>query len=97
QLFNLHSIIHRLVEKLIRRHPHVFPQGTLLSVRDPALTPEEAQINANWDAIKQQEKAGKSSAPERLLDDVPVTLPALSRAVKLQKKAGAVGFDWENI
>lgn len=97
QVFNLHSIIHRLVEKLIRRHPHVFPDGTLHSERDPGITPEDAQINANWDAIKQQEKAGKPRAPERLLDDVPVTLPALSRAVKLQKKAGAVGFDWDNI
>lgn len=97
QLFDLHSIIHRLVEKLIRRHPHVFPEGTLHSERDPALSPQEAQINANWDAIKQQEKAAKPAAPLRLLDDVPVTLPAMSRAVKLQKKAGSVGFDWEDI
>ena len=97
QLFTLHSIIHRLVEKLIRRHPHVFPAGTLHSERDPAITAEEAQVNANWDAIKQQEKAAKPAAPLRLLDDVPVTLPAMSRAVKLQKKAGSVGFDWEDI
>lgn len=97
QLFNVGSIIHRLVEKLIRRHPHVFPQGTLHSERDPAITPEEAEINANWDAIKQQEKALKPQQPKRLLDDVPATMPALTRSVKLQKKAGKVGFDWENI
>ncbi|WP_430459600.1 nucleoside triphosphate pyrophosphohydrolase [Thalassolituus sp. LLYu03] len=97
QLFNVGSIIHRLVEKLIRRHPHVFPQGTLHSERDPSITPQEAEINANWDAIKQQEKALKPARPKRLLDDVPPTMPAMTRAVKLQKKAGKVGFDWENI
>lgn len=98
QRFNLHSIIHRLVEKLIRRHPHVFPDGTLHSERDPAVTPQEAEINANWDVIKQQEKALKpQSRTESVLADVPVTLPAMSRAVKLQKKASGVGFDWSDI
>lgn len=97
QLFNMDSIIHRLVEKLIRRHPHVFPHGTLTSERDPAIRPEDAQINANWDAIKQQEKALKPQQPTRLLDEVPVSMPALTRAVKLQKKAGKVGFDWNNV
>ena len=97
RLFNLHSIIHRLVEKLIRRHPHVFIDGTLHSERDPAITPAEAEINANWEVIKQQEKALKPAREKRLLDDVPATMPAMTRAVKLQKTAGKVGFDWENI
>ncbi len=100
RLFNLNSIIHRLVEKLIRRHPHVFPQGTLHSERDPSVSPEEAEINANWDRIKQQEKALKPAAQnttDGLLADVPVTLPALNRAVKLQKKASRVGFDWPDV
>ncbi|MCB2386135.1 nucleoside triphosphate pyrophosphohydrolase [Thalassolituus alkanivorans] len=100
QLFNLNSIIHRLVEKLIRRHPHVFPQGTLHSERDPSVSPQEAEINANWDLIKQQEKALKPVAqnmPSGLLADVPATLPALNRAVKLQKKASKVGFDWPDV
>lgn len=100
RLFNLNSIIHRLVEKLIRRHPHVFPQGTLHSERDPSINPEEAEINASWDRIKQQEKALQPTAKhstEGLLADVPVTLPALNRAVKLQKKAAKVGFDWPDV
>jgi len=99
QLFNLHSIIHRLAEKLIRRHPHVFPAGTLTSERDPAISPEVAEINANWEVIKQQEKALKPQKEKgsSVLDDVPVTMPALTRAIKLQKKASQVGFDWPDI
>ncbi|WP_221799060.1 nucleoside triphosphate pyrophosphohydrolase [Oceanobacter mangrovi] len=100
--FDLASIIDRLVQKLIRRHPHVFPQGTLASERDPSISPQEAEINANWDLIKQQEKsdklarAGGNLLPERLLDSVPATMPGLTRAVKLQKRASSVGFDWND-
>ncbi|WP_320820811.1 nucleoside triphosphate pyrophosphohydrolase [Thalassolituus sp.] len=95
--FDLSSIIHRLVEKLIRRHPHVFPDGTLTSQRDPSIRPQESEVNIRWDEIKAAEKAAKPAKIERLLDDVPVTLPALSRAFKLQKKASSVGFDWPDI
>ncbi|MBL34562.1 MAG: nucleoside triphosphate pyrophosphohydrolase [Oceanospirillaceae bacterium] len=99
RLFDLHSIIHRLVEKLIRRHPHVFPEGTLTSQRDPSVTPEEAEINANWEVIKQAEKAAKPATEKSVsvVDDVPVTMPALTRSVKLQKKASGVGFDWPDV
>lgn len=91
QLFNTESIIDKLVKKLIRRHPHVFPEGTLNSERTPENTLTEEQIKASWEAIKQQEK---SAAPKRLLDQVPHAFPALTRALKLQKKASKVGFDW---
>jgi len=104
--FDFSSIIDRLVRKLIRRHPHVFPDGTLASERDPAVTPAEAEIGANWEAIKAEEKAEKRARAlaagqqvreaERLLDSVPATMPALTRAVKLQKKASTVGFDWND-
>src|SRR5690606_14614211 len=49
-----------------------------------------------WEAIKAQERAERAALPEQLslLDDVPTALPALSRAVKLQKRAAQVGFDW---
>jgi len=97
RLFNVESIIHRLVEKLIRRHPHVFPEGTLHSERDPGISPQEAEINANWDAIKQQEKQGKPEAEKGLLADIPANMPALTHAVKIQKKVSKVGFDWDNI
>jgi len=96
--FNLHSIIDRLVAKLIRRHPHVFPAGTINSERIPGEEPDEAWINQRWEEIKQEEKAASqgASAPEeaRLLDQVPETFPAITRAYKLQKKASTVGFDW---
>ena len=95
--FNLSSIINRLVEKLIRRHPHVFPDGTLMSERDSSITPQESEVNIRWDEIKAAEKALKPRKIERLLDDVPATLPALTRAFKLQKKASSVGFDWPDI
>ena len=67
---------------------------------------DAAAVKARWDAIKAEEKAeraarrgvGRSSpaSPKSILDDVPVALPALTRAVKLQKRAGKVGFDWND-
>lgn len=103
QLFNTESIIDKLVKKLVRRHPHVFPDGTLQSERHPEDKLTEEQIKASWEAIKQQEKKQNNTAeaaepePKHLLDEVPNTFPALTRAVKLQKKASKVGFDWPNI
>lgn len=96
-LFDTHSIIHRLVAKLIRRHPHVFPDGTLRSERNASEAHSAEENSVRWQAIKAQEKALKPEAPERLLDDVPVSFPALTRALKLQKKAASVGFDWPDV
>lgn len=96
-LFDFHSIIDLLVAKLIRRHPHVFPEGTLDSERKPDTAPVLEEINQRWDQIKQQEKQSQNTnkqSDSRLLDDVPVTLPAMARANKLQKKASSVNFDW---
>ncbi|WP_225773062.1 nucleoside triphosphate pyrophosphohydrolase [Pseudomonas sp. Marseille-Q5115] len=89
------DVVDGITRKLVRRHPHVFPTGDLYGPADaPRLS--EAQIKQRWEAIKAEERAEKSSAPEQLslLDDVPAGLPALARAVKLQKRAGSVGFDW---
>lgn len=97
--FSVASIIDRLVKKLVRRHPHVFPSGELHSERSPHEQCSEEQINASWEAIKQAEKAVSGidyPGSEAWLDSVPVALPAMSRAVKLQKKASSVGFDWNN-
>lgn len=96
--FTLASVIDKLVQKLIRRHPHVFPGRDLNAERAPDEVQDEEQIAATWNAIKAEEKrlaeaAGKLP-PADWLGDVPVTLPGLSRAVKLQKKAARVGFDW---
>jgi len=94
QRFDFEIIVDGLVSKLIRRHPHVFPDGTLESrVDDQSAVPEE--VKGRWEAIKQQERAQKGV--QGVLDDVPTNLPALSRAAKLQKRAASVGFDWPNI
>ncbi len=95
QHFDFSTIVSNLVTKLIRRHPHVFPDGTLQSRSDQELS--EEQIKKNWEAIKQQERDAKGDTGDsRVLDDVPRALPALSRAAKLQKRAAQVGFDWDN-
>ncbi|MFC6671693.1 nucleoside triphosphate pyrophosphohydrolase [Marinobacterium aestuariivivens] len=91
--FDFAAIVDNLVEKLLRRHPHVFPAGTLDS-RAGDQVRSEAQIREAWEAIKQQERDDKARGG--VLDDVPVSLPALSRAAKLQKRASRVGFDWND-
>lgn len=94
QKFDFDAIVSNLVAKLIRRHPHVFPEGTLLSRvgQQQALT---ADIKRNWELTKNAEREAKQQST--VLDDVPVTLPALTRAAKLQKRTAAVGFDWDNV
>lgn len=91
--FDLDDVVHDLVAKLLFRHPHVFPDGTLESRIDPDRRPETDAVNRQWDRLKDQEKADKEKA-RHLLDDVPQALPGLLRAAKLQKRAARVGFDW---
>jgi len=83
--FDLREVVAGLVEKLYRRHPHVFGKGR-------ADTAEEVQ--ENWQKIKEAEKGGR---PRSLLDGVPLELPALARAQKIQERAAAVGFDWPEV
>jgi ATP diphosphatase len=59
-LFDFSSVINVLVTKLVRRHPHVFPEGNLQAKRDPGSCPTDAEIKAQWQIIKQQEKAFKT-------------------------------------
>lgn len=89
-LFDFQQVISTLVEKLIRRHPHVFANGEIEGRVDGAVSVSE--VKASWEAIKQSERAGK--AQHGVLADVPLALPALPRAQKLQKRAATVGFDW---
>ena len=81
--FNINESRKIVNEKLVRRHPHVFGD-----------TKADAAFNAkqNWEAEKQKEKKRESR-----LDGVPVNLPGLVRAQRLQEKAAYVGFDWEKI
>ena len=92
--FDFSDIIQAITEKLLRRHPHVFPEGTLESKRTLNNAASEEKIKASWDAIKRQEREAKGSIG--ILDDVPKALPGLIRAEKLQKRAAQVGFDWKS-
>lgn len=93
QQFDFQTIVSGLTEKLLRRHPHVFPEGTLESRTGEQKT-ETAEVKSTWEAIKSEERRSKQQ--HGVLDDVPVSLPALTRAAKLQKRAARAGFDWEN-
>ena len=92
--FAFPDVVQAICEKLIRRHPHVFGDKSGLNT---------GQVNVQWDQIKAEEKAarakaGKAPAPGRdgALAGVSPGLPALARALKLQQKAGKVGFDWND-
>jgi nucleoside triphosphate diphosphatase len=87
--FDFGDVVQAINEKLIRRHPHVFGD-------EQSRTPEA--VEGLWERIKAEEKAarGKSDQPTGALAGVPVTLPALTRALKLQQKASKVGFDWND-
>ncbi len=78
--FNLTDVIESIKSKLIRRHPHVFGNVKITGAED---------VKKNWEIIKLSE--GKKS----ILDGVPIRLPSLHRAFRLQEKASKVGFDWE--
>ncbi len=93
--FEFDAVVDGITPKLIRRHPHVFPDGDLYGEPDPAKL-EEAAVKQRWEELKAEERAAKAAEPVQLslLDDVPNALPALSRAAKLQKRAAQVGFDW---
>jgi len=91
-LFSFDSVVHTLVDKLVRRHPHVFANGEIEGVVDERT--EVADVKITWEAIKQQEREARQQTSA--LADVPVALPALVRAQKLQKRAARVGFDWSD-
>ena len=88
--FDLSDVVHGLVSKLIRRHPHIFSDGNLRAVQKHEFAAEA--VMDQWESIKQAERETKLKM--HVLDDVPVSLPALTRAQKLQKRASTVGLDW---
>ncbi len=89
-LFSFDTVVDTLVKKLLRRHPHVFADGQIEGVVRSRATLDE--IHLAWEAGKQREREDR--AQTGVLADVPVALPALPRAQKLQKRAAQVGFDW---
>jgi len=88
--FQFRDVVEGISAKMIRRHPHVF------SDHGGGGTDTPAKVAASWEEIKQAEKAAKEATPKGLLEDVPVVLPSLTQAVKLQKRAAKVGFDWSS-
>lgn len=78
--FDITSVIHSLCDKLVHRHPHIYG--------DVKVT-DEAEVSRNWEKLKLKE--GKTS----VLEGVPVSLPALVKSIRVQEKARAAGFDWE--
>jgi len=93
--FDFGGVVDAITTKMIRRHPHVFADAEGNTA---------AAVKGMWEEIKAREKAEKqsgetaspASVPPSALDGVPVALPALTRALKLQQKAGRVGFDWND-
>ncbi len=86
QAFTFDEVAKAIADKMIRRHPHVFGEATVESA--------SAQSKA-WEEVKAEERRLKGKAErESLLDDIPLALPALTRAEKLQKRAARGGFDW---
>jgi ATP diphosphatase len=84
--FAFGDVVEAVTTKMIRRHPHVFGSDA----------ERAAGVTAGfWDRAKAAEKSGAGQSG--VLDDVPVTLPALTRAIKLQNKAAKVGFDWPSL
>nr|WP_306455639.1 nucleoside triphosphate pyrophosphohydrolase [Marinomonas spartinae] len=110
QRFDFDDVVNEIVDKMLRRHPHIFPDGDLARFREAPPVSQEA-LQGQWERIKAEEKRLKnqrsqaealdddarkdhSYEEESLLDGVPVSMPALMQAEKLQKKAAKVGFDW---
>ena len=97
-LFDFGGVVEAITAKLIRRHPHVFGDARGL---------DSDAVRALWGRIKADEKRARAEARRRAglgpepqrgaLSGVPSSLPALTRALKLQEKAAKVGFDWEDV
>lgn len=89
-IFTFEDVAEAICNKLVSRHPHVFG--------DADITSATAQTE-NWERLKEQERAAKNSTHNftSILADIPKALPALTRALKLQKRAAKVGFDWKNV
>jgi MazG family protein len=86
--FQFADVVDAITAKMIRRHPHVF--------EDPSRREEFVSTDL-WDRIKAEETFARGDEDASILDDVPVGLPSLTRAVKLQKRMAKVGFDWPSL
>ena len=80
--FTLNSIINKLIIKLKKRHPHVYGKLIINSIKE---------VEQNWEKIKKKEKKHKN-----VLENIPKSLPPITKSMRIQKKVRAVGFDWDN-
>jgi len=81
--FDLDDVAGHIIDKLVRRHPHVFGGADVA---------DAAEVITNWETIKVREVAGRG-----LLDGIPKSLPAILRARRIQDRARSVGFEWEDV
>ncbi|AEY00690.1 MazG family protein [Oceanimonas sp. GK1] len=86
--FTFGDVVQAISAKLVSRHPHVFGNARF---------DDEAAIKANWEATKAAERKARNESATSALDDIPLALPALTRAHKIQKRCAAVGFDWREL
>ncbi|MGN0730468.1 MAG: nucleoside triphosphate pyrophosphohydrolase [Treponema sp.] len=91
--FSVADVLNELAEKLIRRHPHVFPASAGKVCADTDVKTSTEVLN-QWDKIKEKVEGRKSSC---ILDEVPKGFPPLLKSFKMQKKAAKKGFDWDKI
>ncbi|MFN3162073.1 MAG: nucleoside triphosphate pyrophosphohydrolase [Pseudohongiellaceae bacterium] len=102
--FDFDAIATAITRKLVRRHPHVFPDGDVMKFGQESDISSD-QVAVNWEIIKKQEREEKQARrgtqeqaeQPSVLDDVPRALPAMERAKKLQKRAASHGFDWSDM
>ncbi len=85
--FEFSDVVDGIVNKLVRRHPHVFANEAY---------EDEASLKKAWESQKHKERQAKDEKATSLMDDIPKSLPELKRAHKIQKRVAKVGFDWEN-
>ena len=90
--FDFSDVVKEINDKLVRRHPHVFSDKKINN---------EAELYSEWEQHKKKERSKKMACddqqPERILDGIAATLPALRWSEKVQKRAAHHGFDWESI
>jgi MazG family protein len=86
--FDLDTVVQHNIDKMVRRHPHVFDEKTVMSTD---------AIRKNWHAIKKEEQKTSQRESSSVLDSIPASLPALMRSYRVSERAARTGFDWNDL